>query len=404
MCRSSQFPALCAALRPVLAALVLFAGGTAGTAAAAQKPDVGVPDWNGVWERTGSINWDPRIPDGQLDRPRLTTRYQARYDAVLAARATGHTIGDPTAACLPPGMPRIMNMVYPMEIFQRPGQVAIFAEWQSQVRRIHTDGRSHPEDLDRSFNGHSIGHWQGRDLLVDTIGMREEVVLTQTGIALSGQLRVTERFHQVDATTLTDTITLIDPEALAEPWTVIKTFHRAPKTEILEYVCEENNRNPILADGSVGVTLPKAAPDASSTSSDARLRAIEDRQAIERLLVEYGRTLDARDFGAYAGLFARDGEWKGALGSYQGPVAIQAAMTKIFTDAVADIPKGRNFHVMSNFRIDVQGDHATARSNFIFYKLNGSTPEPAVAGRYEDELIREDGAWRFLRRTALPPG
>lgn len=143
---------------------------------------------------------------------------------------------------------------------------------------------------------------------------------------------------------------------------------------------------------------------AASPTLEARIRLIEDQSAIERLLKEYGRTLDARDFAAYAALFAREGEWKGALGTYRGPAAIQAAMEKIFTDAAADIPKGRNFHVMSNFIIDVRGDRATARSTFIFYKMNGSAPEAAVAGRYEDELIRENGAWRFLRRTALPPG
>jgi SnoaL-like domain len=146
------------------------------------------------------------------------------------------------------------------------------------------------------------------------------------------------------------------------------------------------------------------AAQASSASLDARVRVIEDQMAIERLLKEYGRTLDARDFSAYSRLFAREGEWKGALGSYKGPAAIQVAMEKIFTAAAADIPKGQNFHVMSNFLIDVQGDHATALSSFIFYKLNGILPVPAVAGRYEDELVREDGAWRFLRRTALPPG
>lgn len=143
---------------------------------------------------------------------------------------------------------------------------------------------------------------------------------------------------------------------------------------------------------------------AAAPTLEARVRLIEDQVAIERLLREYGRTLDARDFAAYASLFARDGEWKGALGGYKGPAAIKSAMEKIFADAAADIPKGKNFHVMSNFIIDVHGDHATARSTFIFYKMNGSVPEPAVAGRYEDELVREDGAWRFQRRTALPPG
>jgi ketosteroid isomerase-like protein len=132
--------------------------------------------------------------------------------------------------------------------------------------------------------------------------------------------------------------------------------------------------------------------------------AIEDHMAIERLLLEYGRTLDNRDFAAYSHLFAQDGEWKGAQGAYKGPAAIQAAMEKIFTAAAADIPKGKNFHVMSNFIIDVQGDRATASSMFIFYKMDKSTPVPTVAGRYADILIRENGAWKFLQRTALPPG
>jgi 3-phenylpropionate/cinnamic acid dioxygenase small subunit len=131
---------------------------------------------------------------------------------------------------------------------------------------------------------------------------------------------------------------------------------------------------------------------------------IEDHMAIERLLVEYGRTLDNRDFAAYSHLFAQNGEWKGAQGAYKGPAAIQAAMEKIFTAAATDIPKGQNFHVMSNFIIDVQGNRATASSLFIFYKMNKGKPEPTVAGRYEDILMRENGVWRFLQRTALPPG
>lgn len=147
-----------------------------------------------------------------------------------------------------------------------------------------------------------------------------------------------------------------------------------------------------------------AAPDCNQACMEQRLRTLEDQQAIQRLLLDYGRTLDNRDFAAYSALFAPDGEWQGALGVYKGPKAIQAAMEKIFTDAAADIPRGRNFHVMSNFFIDVQGDRATARSNFIFYKLEGSKPVAEVAGRYEDALVRIGGAWKFQQRTALGPG
>jgi 3-phenylpropionate/cinnamic acid dioxygenase small subunit len=125
--------------------------------------------------------------------------------------------------------------------------------------------------------------------------------------------------------------------------------------------------------------------------------------AIEHLLLEYGRTLDARDFAAYAALFAAEGEWKGAMGTFKGPRQIQSEMERIFAGAT-DIPKGQNFHAMSNFDIRVQGDRATARSVFVFYQMEGNKPIASVAGRYEDVLVRVGSAWKFLQRTALPPG
>lgn len=155
----------------------------------------------------------------------------------------------------------------------------------------------------------------------------------------------------------------------------------------------------------VACALPglAGAADCDRACLDSLTR-LQDQAAIERLLLDYGRTLDDRDFAAYSKLFADDGEWKGALGTYKGPAAIQSAMEKIFADAAGDIPKGRNFHVMSNFEISVQGDTATARSMFIFYKMEGNKPVAEVAGRYEDQLVRVGGAWKFRQRNALPPG
>ena len=159
----------------------------------------------------------------------------------------------------------------------------------------------------------------------------------------------------------------------------------------------------LLALSTLTPALIVAAQAPSPASLETRLRRIEDEKAIERVLLEYGRTLDARDFAAYAALFAADGVWKGAQGAYQGPREIQTQMEKIFSDAAADIPKGQNFHVMSDFVIDVRGDRATARSKFIFYKLDGRKPVAEVAGRYEDVLIRVGGAWKFLSRTSMGP-
>lgn len=145
-----------------------------------------------------------------------------------------------------------------------------------------------------------------------------------------------------------------------------------------------------------------AANAAEPTNLAARVQHIEDRAEIERLLMEYGRSLDNRDFVTYSHLFASNGEWSGSFGTYRGPAAIQAAMEKAFANAT-DIPKGTNFHVMSNVIIDLQGDRATASSKWVFFKLDKSKPEGAIAGRYDDVLIRENGAWKFLKRVAGPP-
>jgi hypothetical protein len=142
--------------------------------------------------------------------------------------------------------------------------------------------------------------------------------------------------------------------------------------------------------------------DPTPPLNEYRVRQQEDIKAIERVLLDYGRTLDQRDFAAYSALFAREGEWKGGFGTFKGPANIKAAMEKAFTGNT-DVPRGANFHIMSNFIIDVRGDRATADSMFVFYRMNGNKPEPAVAGRYEDVLVREDGAWKFLTRNAGNP-
>jgi len=147
-----------------------------------------------------------------------------------------------------------------------------------------------------------------------------------------------------------------------------------------------------------------AAHAAEPASLATRIQAIEDREAITRLLMEYGRSLDNRDFATYSNLFATHGEWIGSgnFGSYRGPAAIKAAMEKTFANA-KDIPKGTNFHIMSNVIIDLQGDRATASSKWIFYTLDKAKPEAAIAGRYDDVLIRENGTWKFLKRVAAAP-
>ena len=130
----------------------------------------------------------------------------------------------------------------------------------------------------------------------------------------------------------------------------------------------------------------------------ARLQQFEDKAEIERLLLDYGRHLDSRDFAAYGRLFARDGEWVGGFGTASGgPAGIQAFMEK----AMGTSPnRANNYHLLSNFVVAVTGDTATAWSRWAFVVPGPAGAAIAQAGRYDDLLVREDGKWRFKRRTA----
>jgi uncharacterized protein (TIGR02246 family) len=136
----------------------------------------------------------------------------------------------------------------------------------------------------------------------------------------------------------------------------------------------------------------------------ARIQRLEDTRAVERLLLNYGRHLDARDFKAYSLLFAKDGVWSGGMGTVQGPAAIQAFMEK----AIPGPNAVHNYHVLTNFVIDVNGDTATAWSRWQFVVPGpNNTAVVAQSGRYDDTLVREDGQWKFKRRVAsndIPAG
>jgi ketosteroid isomerase-like protein len=152
--------------------------------------------------------------------------------------------------------------------------------------------------------------------------------------------------------------------------------------------------SPIVVSGILTVAL--LAP-LRAQSDSARLKRLEDVQEIQTLLFNYGRNLDARDFKAYSLLFAKDGVWSGGMGTIQGPAAIQVFMEK----AIPGPNAVHNFHILSNFVIDVTGDTATAWSRWMFMVPGpNNTAVAAQSGRYEDTLAREDGKWKFKRRVA----
>ena len=250
-----RVPTPVTALASVLAALLSLPA-----LAAPQAPSHALPqspyakDFVGTWDRVGSINFDPTIPFDKPDRPPLTPKAAAQFQASLDSAAAGKPINDPHANCIPLGMPRMMNGVYLMEFLVADEKVIIIGEEQSQVRRIWTDGRGFGDEIDPTYNGTSIGHWEGKTLVVETKGLHWDIPINQKGLMHSPDLTVSERIWLEDKNTLHDQITLTDPVTFSKPWTVTKTFERT-KDPVNEYVCEENNRNPVGADGVTGVVL-----------------------------------------------------------------------------------------------------------------------------------------------------
>jgi hypothetical protein len=219
------------------------------------NPLTGAPpgvDWSGVWQTQPGGSGQEWLP---AEAP-FTPAYKAKQDSLVASQEKGQANFEPAADCKPLGMPRFMSNVYGMEIWHRPGALGIYGEYPGFMRRIFVDGRKMPplDELDPSYYGYSVGHWEGKDLVVETVAIRGNVLLSRAGVEISDQASVKERFHQVDDNTLTDTMTLTDPKAFTRPWTITKTYKRSPEIDMMEYFCD-NNRHPTNADGTVTTIL-----------------------------------------------------------------------------------------------------------------------------------------------------
>lgn len=140
----------------------------------------------------------------------------------------------------------------------------------------------------------------------------------------------------------------------------------------------------------------------SARSLEQRLQELEDEREIRDLIIRYAQRLDARDHKGYASLFAREGRWSGRMGDATGPEAIEAMLIEGLGPAPENFVNTQNFHLMSNILIEVEGDRAKAESRLVYFaRTADAKPGPMLAGRYYDELIREDGRWRFSYRRVV---
>jgi hypothetical protein len=220
----------------------------------ARMPD-GHPNWTGFWVTPGGMLERDFGPSGVTGRnaganvrraptgdSNLKSPYKERFEATRAA-LDGGDAPDYGALCIPYGMPRMMGMIYGMEILQTPKTVAITSEFQGTTRRILMNVKAHPpeEELTNTYAGHSIGHWEGDTMVVDTVGIRDDVTIDGTR-PHSPMLRIVERFTQTSPGVLSDDMTIEDPDALIMPMKQTRTYHYRPDLTLGEFVCD-NNRN-----------------------------------------------------------------------------------------------------------------------------------------------------------------
>jgi hypothetical protein len=202
---------------------------TTNTGADGASPSVyQLPDWSGAWSADGTGSVAGAIPDAAA-RPnstvKLTPQYQALRAAAVAKHGTGAIFGiggGRMARCLPSGMPGIMNHGVAFEFIFSPGRVTLLFE-DGAVRRIHTDGREHPDKSEWYLDimGHSTGRWEADNLVVDTVGMAKEAELfLANGMTVTPATRVSERFYRKpdNAQRLYIDTVVEDPEVFTEPY------------------------------------------------------------------------------------------------------------------------------------------------------------------------------------------
>jgi hypothetical protein len=245
--------------RNAIAALTFAAMLSLPTAAAQAFDESKYPDFSGQWRRPPGIGiqWDQTKPLGRGQEAPLTPEYQKVFEASLADQAAGGQGNDPPSRCMPFGLPRIMSVIFPMEIVVTPKTTHILFDY-ALPRRIYTDGRPWPAEIEPTFYGYSIGRWVDEDgdgrydvLAIETRGFKGPRSYEATGIPLheDSESVITERLFidKADADTLHDVITVND-HALTRPWTVDKRYKRDHDPIWFQNNCSEDNRHVWIGD------------------------------------------------------------------------------------------------------------------------------------------------------------
>ena len=228
---------------------------------------VGPGSLSGIWVKIGEPSGLPILEEMYEPREEVLTTGDGTplpaqpwaaelIEQRLKDAEAGHPFADTQSQCLPAGVPHMMFEFGPMQFLETPGQVTILRQQFTFFRIIHMGG-DHPKDLDPTFLGHSVGHWEGDTLVVDTIGLRDDTTI-KVVIPHSEQMHVIERYRRLSDEVLEIRATIDDPKTFTRPWLMV-TQLKPLRTPLTEFFCE-NNRNVRGPNGTLVVRPASSGP------------------------------------------------------------------------------------------------------------------------------------------------
>lgn len=219
--------------------------GSVDLSAPAPRTAQGKPDLSGLWEQYSEAQMPKYLLNLAADMKPGDVPLQPWAAALVRQRQENNSVDHPGARCLPSGIPEKDAVPAPFKIIQTDDLIAVLYESRTIFRQIFIDGRALPSaDAQPTWQGYSVGHWDGDTMVVDTRGFRDTSWLDMFGHPGTGQLHVIERFTRRNFGSLSIDITIDDPKAYTKPWSVHESAHLLPDDELMEHICEENNRDP----------------------------------------------------------------------------------------------------------------------------------------------------------------
>jgi hypothetical protein len=198
-----------------------------------------IPNLQGVW----LTKWITDLSNPKLVEKAVDVPFTAWGKRLWDERLANHQADDTTLQCLPDGLPRQAATPYPMQIVQTPDMVIFLYEGAAHTYRIvPTNGGRHGNQ-DQLWMGDSVGHYEGDTLVVDVTNFNDKTWLDGYGHPHSDQLHLIERWRRTDRDTLRYEVTIEDPKAYTRPWTTAFNYKLHPDMKLMEYWCNENERD-----------------------------------------------------------------------------------------------------------------------------------------------------------------